>query len=372
MTYQNYTLADVKESANRKLFTVISLFAGGGGSSTGYKLAGGDIRCINEFQQIAIDTYVENYPGTKYICNDIREVESQDLLSEAGLGVGELDILDGSPPCPPFSASGTKRKGWDKEKVAYGKKMRNIEDLSFDMVRVCNDIQPKVFDCENVKGMTYDYARDHMNRIINAFEDCGYNVTYKVLNASHYGVPQGRERVFIIGVRDDIWEKQGYSFLNMESLFPEPKLPAPTQKQAIYELLGEKDNEEEGQILEKDMARKTKYEYLLMMPKNPKKVESIGDYHPKDSHYQSRRVPWDRPSHTLSETGLQMSLAVHLHPSRDRGFTTYEAIRLMSLPSDYKLAGDLNQRLARVGLMVAPLQLKAIAEELYRKVLHGS
>ena len=371
--YKDYTVQDVRDAAEKKLFTVVSLFAGGGGSSTGYKLAGGDIRCINEFQQIAVDTYLANYPNTKYICEDIREVSGSDLLDLAGLERGELDILDGSPPCPPFSASGTKRKGWDKEKVAYGKKMKNIEDLSFDMVRICGEIQPKTFVCENVKGLTYDYARDHMNRIINAFEDCGYNVTFKVLNASHYGVPQSRERLFMIGVRDDICESLGYSFLNMESLYPEPNFPAPTQKDAIHDLLYDSDNQREGEFLENEMARKPKHEYLVMMPKNPKKVESIGDYHPKNSHYQSRRVPWDRPSHTLSEIGLQLSLAVHIHPSKDRGFTTYESIKLMSLPSDYELVGTLNEKLARVGLMVAPYQLKSIAENLYEKVLkYGS
>ena len=68
-----------------------------------------------------------------------------------------------------------------------------------------------------------------------------------------------------------------------------------------------------------------------------------------------------------------MSLAVHIHPSKDRGFTTYESIKLMSLPSDYELVGTLNEKLARVGLMVAPYQLKSIAENLYEKVLkYGS
>ena len=70
--YMRYTLDDVKKSSDRKLFNVVSLFAGGGGSSTGYKLAGGEILLINEFQQIAVDTYLENLPDTKTIVGDIR------------------------------------------------------------------------------------------------------------------------------------------------------------------------------------------------------------------------------------------------------------------------------------------------------------
>ena len=156
--YMRYTLDDVKKSSDRKLFNVVSLFAGGGGSSTGYKLAGGDVLLINEFQEIATKTYLANYPNTKVMIDDIRDVSGQDILDSTGLSIGELDILDGSPPCPPFSASGTKRKGWKKTKVAYGKKMENIEDLSFDMVRICEYIKPKVFICENVKGITHEYA----------------------------------------------------------------------------------------------------------------------------------------------------------------------------------------------------------------------
>ena len=89
----------------------------------------------------------------------------------------------------------------------------------------------------------------------------------------------------------------------------------------------------------------------------------------KNSFFQSRRVPYNQASHTLSEQGLMTSLAVHLHPEEDRVYTTYEAIRLMTLPNDYIQTGELNDRLARIGLMVAPICLKNLVEEIYTKVL---
>ena len=74
MKYFRYTLDDLKKSADRKLFSYITFFAGGGGSSCGYKLAGGDCLFMNEFQQIAVDTYLENWPGTPYLCDDIKNI----------------------------------------------------------------------------------------------------------------------------------------------------------------------------------------------------------------------------------------------------------------------------------------------------------
>ena len=93
MKYKPYFLEDVKSSAERKLFTVISTFAGGGGSSTGYKLAGGEILAVNEFVDAALDTYHANYPNTPSLTGDIKDLTGQDFLDLTGLKKGELDLL---------------------------------------------------------------------------------------------------------------------------------------------------------------------------------------------------------------------------------------------------------------------------------------
>jgi len=419
--YMRYTLDDVKKSSDRKLFNVVSLFAGGGGSSIGYKLAGGEILLINEFQQIAVDTYLENFPDTKTIVGDVREVKGSDILNMTGLDVGELDILDGSPPCPAFSSTGTawgrqkpkmkKMKNlegeevkvevrelehsteWDRVREHYGKK-QTIDDLTMEMVRLIVEIQPKAWVCENVKGMTHKYADKKFKQIINALNDRirkgFYDGSHEILNAAEHGVPQSRKRVFMVGVREDIRIRSDRSWLNVNSMvFPDPNRKRPTLRDGIYDLLDDEENMKEAQILCDDMKTKTKYEWMQLMPKDipvDQTYVAVGDYcyaemerrykqdpvnnpKPKNSHFQSRRTPWDLPSHTLSETGLQTSLAVHLHPREDRGYTTKEAMRLMTLPEDFKLVGTLNEKLARIGLMVAPMQMKCIADNIYQQFL---
>ena len=390
MRYYRYTLDDLEKSVDRKLFTYISFFAGGGGSSAGYKLAGGDCKFVNEFQQVAVDTYLANWPNTPHICGDIKNVTGKQIMEMTGLKVGELDILDGSPPCPPFSMSGTKKEGWNKEKTAYGMKQQNIEDLTWEMIRIAGEMKPKVIICENVKGLTMDYARDHLNRMVADFEALGYSTTYKVLNGIHFGVPQKRQRVFIVSIRDDVLDDIGMNWLLMSSLYPEPVDEEPTIEDAIGDLRLDNENRVEAVELCEAMKKSAKYKWLKRLPKNPDKVVSVGDDvvgpwydkviahrkkwgkevpERKSSFYQSRRVPWNQASHTLSEQGMQTSLAVHLHVDEDRVFTTKESKRLMTLPEDYKLTGTLNERLARMGLMVAPMCMKYVAESIYEKVL---
>ena len=390
MRYYRYTLDELKESSDRKRFTYISFFAGGGGSSAGYKLAGGDCRFVNEFQQVAVDTYLENWPGTPHICGDIKSVTGKQIMEMTGLKVGELDILDGSPPCPPFSMSGTKQKGWNKEKVAYGMKQQNIEDLTWEMIRIAEEMQPRVIVCENVKGLTMDYAKSHLDKMCADFEAIGYTTTHKVLNGIHFGVPQKRQRVFIVSVRNDVLDDIGMPWMLISSLLPEGVDEEPTIEDAIGDLRLDNENSVEAHELCESMKKSAKYKWLKRLPKNPEKVASVGDDvvgpwydkliahrkkwgksipERKSSFYQSRRVPWHQASHTLSEQGLQTSLAVHLHASEDRVYTTKESKRIMTLPEDYKLTGTLNQKLARIGLMVAPMMMKYVAESLYEKVL---
>ena len=380
----------MKQSSDRKLFSYISFFSGGGGSSCGYKLAGGDCRFVNEFQQVAMDDYLANWPGTPNICDDIKNVTGQQIMEMTGLKPGELDILDGSPPCPPFSMSGTKQKGWGKEKTAYGMKQKNIEDLTWEVIRITGEMKPKVVICENVKGLTMDYASEHLQRMVNDFEAQGYSTVYKVLKGHEQGVPQKRERVFIVSVRNDVLDDIGMPFMLLSGLFPEPEKEFATIQDAIGDLKHDNENASEAYELVEAMKKGAKWKWLKRLPKNPDRVVSVGDDvvgpwydkviahrkkwgktipERKHSFYQSRRVPYNQASHTLSEQGLMTSLAVHLHPEEDRVFTTKESARIMTLPDDYKFTGTLNENLARIGLMVAPICMKYLADEIYKQVL---
>ena len=216
--YKPYIMNDVQEASAKKLFTVISTFAGGGGSSTGYRLAGANILAVNEFVESAIDTYKENYPNTPVLPDDIKTLSGDDLMKAAGISKGELDILDGSPPCSAFSVAGKREKGWDqKKKYSDGKEVENIEDLFFEYIRIANDIQPKVIIGENVAGIMMGEAIKKYNEIINEFEKCGYEAIGKVINAADFGTPQARKRCFFVAVRNDVMEKVGLNFMTMES-----------------------------------------------------------------------------------------------------------------------------------------------------------
>jgi len=149
--YQKYTMEDVRAGEAQNKFNVISTFAGGGGSSTGYRLAGGKILCINEFVKEARNTYHENYPNTPILPDDIKKLHLEgrhELLDAANIGAGEVDILDGSPPCSAFSMAGSVVQGsghsigfGKTKKYSDGKQVENIEDLflsSLELQKILN------------------------------------------------------------------------------------------------------------------------------------------------------------------------------------------------------------------------------------------
>ena len=364
MKYFRYTLDDLEKSSDRKLFSYITFFAGGGGSSCGYKLAGGDVRFVNEFQQVAMDDYLANFPKTPHhVCDDIKNITGKQIMEMTGLKVGELDLLDGSPPCPPFSMSGTKQKGWGKEKTAYGMKQKNIEDLTWEQIRIAGEMKPKVIVCENVKGLTMDYASEHLARMVNDFESHGYTTVYKVMKGQEHGVPQKRERVFIVSVRNDVLDAIDMPFMCVSSeVFPAPEKEFVDIRGAIGDIQQNNANRVEADELIASMMKGAKYKWLKRMQKNPDRVMSVGDDvvgpwydkviahrkkwgktipDKKHSFYQSRRVPWNQASHTLSEQGLMTSLAVHLHPQEDRVFTTKEGARAKG-QSSFAISAKLN------------------------------
>lgn len=371
--YKPYTMKDVLTSAERKLFTVISTFAGGGGSSTGYKLAGGNVLVVNEFVDAAVDTYKENYPDTPVIKDDIKKLTGKDFLELAKISKGELDILDGSPPCSAFSIAGKREKGWDKtKKYSDDKQVENIEDLFFEYIRIANDIQPKIIIGENVAGITMGEAKEYYNRIINEFSNIGYEAVGKVLNSADYGTPQARQRCFFVAIRNDVMSKIGINFMNMESeIYPVPSGTKVTLKQAIDDI--QNDPEEEKMLLDfvQGSFQKKWIELLEfnptkhLKPSDPKYIE----INPKQSMFNMIRPCPDLPCPTVTQAGQKMGLSGVFHYAKNRKLTIKELKRVMGLPDDFKLSGKFDQQAERVGRMVAPLCMKSLIENLYLKVL---
>ncbi len=173
--------------------TVISLFAGCGGSSLGYRMAGYRELLAVEWDKAAVETFELNFPGVPTYSGDIHELSAEECMRLAGgIAPRELDVLDGSPPCQGFSTAG-KRKLDD---------VRNT--LFEEYVRLLGSLQPKVFVLENVAGLVKGHMKQIYLAMAKALRDCGYRVDGKVLNAMYFGVPQQRKRVIIIGVRNDL------------------------------------------------------------------------------------------------------------------------------------------------------------------------
>jgi DNA (cytosine-5)-methyltransferase 1 len=375
--YQRYTLKDTLESEKRELFKVLSTFAGGGGSSTGYRLAGGKILAINEFVPEAQNTYRENYPNTLIIPGDIKKLTGKDFLEKINLKPGELDILDGSPPCSAFSMAGSVSHGKGNTHAdAFGKTkqysdikgVENVEDLFFEFLRVAKEIQPKVIIGENVEGLTMGEAKEYFHKIQNTFEEIGYLVVANVLNASYFGVPQSRKRTFFIGVREDIADKIGLNFMTMYQLYPDANKEQTTLGEAINDIVNE-DKDELDYLFKALGPDKAVGKTLAKMPKNPDKVLTGMDYHDKGHHFNLKRTSLKKPSPTITAMGNLAGVAGTCHPFEDRKFTIKELKRIMSLPEDFKLTGAHKQQSERIGRMVPPLMMKALAESVYEKVL---
>ena len=369
MKYKPYNLEDVKKASAQNKFTVISTFAGGGGSSTGYRLAGGKILCVNEFVEQARITYKENYPDTIIMPDDIKQLTGKNFLETAGIQKGELDILDGSPPCSAFSMCGTLGKsgskhsdGWGKtKKYSDGKIVENIEDLFFEYLRVAEEIKPKVIIGENVAGLLAGEAKLKLNEIVNTFEKIGYDVSYKILDASHFGVPQSRRRVIFIAVREDVTEAIGLSFMNIAGIFPTESKDVVTVGEALDGL--ELDPEEVKWCTDTWLNSAHYKDTASLMPDDPDKVLGCNDFHPKGWHFNVKKMSRHHPAPTITTN------ADVCHFIAKRRLTISEIKRIMSLPDDFIVTGSMSQKIERCGRMVPSLMMKAIAESVYENVI---
>jgi len=384
--YQKYTLQDVYDGEAQNKFNVISTFAGGGGSSTGYRLAGGKILCINEFVKEARNTYHENYPNTPILPDDIKELHlkgEHELLDAANIGAREVDLLDGSPPCSAFSMAGSVVQGGGHsigfgktKKYSDGKKVENIEDLFFEFIRVAKDIQPKVIVAENVSGLLMGEAKKYYSHITAEFESFGYYASPELLDSSHYGVPQTRKRVIFIAVRGDVADTIKLSRYNIDSVFPKTTTSKKFDGQKNHSSNDEGHpvtcenafsdlvyDEEEIKMLTETFAKGSHFETASRMKLDPDKVLTGCDHNLRGHHFNMKRISRHKPAPTITASGGC------IHWSEMRKLALCETRRAMSLPEDFKLTGKWEQKSERMGRMVPPLMMKAIADSIYKKVL---
>jgi DNA (cytosine-5)-methyltransferase 1 len=172
--------------------TVISLFAGCGGSSLGYSMAGFRELLAVEWDEHAVETFKLNFPDVPVWQGDIADFSVEECLKITGLEPGQLDVLDGSPPCQGFSTA-------SRRKMEDGR-----NQLFKEYVRLLRGLRPKVLVMENVSGMVKGKMKLIFAEIMRELKASGYTVSAKLMNAMYYGVPQSRERMIFIGVREDL------------------------------------------------------------------------------------------------------------------------------------------------------------------------
>ncbi len=358
----------MKSSLDRP--TTVDLFAGCGGFSLGLKKAGFKVIAANELNLSASKTYEFNFPETKMFTSDIKDLNF--IQIKELIGDKPLDLLTAGPPCQGFSMAG-KRNHDDP---------RN--QLFLHIVRAINELKPRVFVMENVKGlMSIDGGRAFSN-IINEFKATDYHVNFKVLNASDFGVPQTRERVFIVGSKNPI---------PPEELFPKRKRIQVTIREAISDLafLGINDRGLKYRIpprssYQKMMRRKSKELFNHETPNHSRKIQERFSSVPigkngsdalkkvgtnKHTYYKLNPKKPSRTMTTLPED--------FIHYSKNRIPTVREMARLQSFPDDFVFLGPRTTGGARrkvevpqytqVGNAVPPLLAEAIGKALKKVII---
>lgn len=173
----------------------------------GYKLAGFDVLGCNEIDPKMIEAYKTNHNPKYAYLEPIQTFKTRKDLPEE---LYDLDILDGSPPCSSFSMAGNREKDWGKEKkFREGQAEQTLDTLFFDFIDLAKELQPKIVVAENVKGMLAGEAKQYVRKVFDEFQKAGYQLRVQpyLLNASKMGVPQRRERVFFIAIRNDLAEQ---------------------------------------------------------------------------------------------------------------------------------------------------------------------
>lgn len=350
MKYVLPSMEEVRRLRGTNGFTAISTFSGCGGSCLGLELAGFEIRAASEFVEAARDTYRLNHDGVPISASDIREVNGKHLLALAGLT--EVDLLEGSPPCSAFSTSGIREAGWGNVSN-YSDTAQRSDDLFFEFARILYEIQPKVFIAENVKGLTVGTAIGYFKEILRRLRSCGYRVEARIVDASRCGVPQKRQRLIFIGVRED---------LDMAPVFPAPLPTRPTIRDALGEYcsipphVGALDPETGENLDFSRYAIGREYKNLRLGIVSRKYLNLV-------------RVSPSKPCLTITATAGVVGAASVAHPFESRKFNLRELRALSSFPPDFELTGTYRERAERIGRSVPPLMMKRVGETIRDEIL---
>jgi DNA (cytosine-5)-methyltransferase 1 len=315
--------------------TVVSLFAGCGGSSLGYSMAGFRELAAVEWDALAAESFRLNFPGVFVYQGDICGLSAESLMGAVGIGEGELDVLDGSPPCQGFSLAG-KRRFSDGRNRLFEEYLRLLRGLS-----------PKAFVMENVAGMAMGAMRWHLAECVKRMKASGYRVRCALMDAMWFGVPQSRKRLIFVGVRED---------LKAEPSHPAPRFGVVRLRDALPSL-------REGPDGGCDMTEAD-------MPPFSDKYAKMWDIIPVGGEARDIvRCNWgccakldpSKVSPTIRHMQTGQGYVTVAHPTERRAMTTEEAKIIQSFPPAFRLAGGYVERWGQIGNAVPPLMMREVA-----------
>jgi len=314
-----------------RTYQSIELFAGAGGMALGMEKAGIGHVLLNDFDRYATATLQKNRPKWPVIHGDVSEIDFAPYH-------GKADLLTGGFPCQSFSYAG-KKLGLEDTRGT----------LFYEFARALQETRPKIFLAENVRGLlNHDKGRT-LQTIMSVFRSMGYHLLEpKVLKAIHYHVPQKRERLFIVGIREDYADRVTFEW--------------PEESRRIFTL---KDALCKGDLYPTDVPESPGQSY-------PQKKKAILDLVPPGGYWRdlpvdlqkeymmksyylgggktgiARRIAWDEPSLTLTCSPAQKQTE-RCHPEETRPFTVREYARIQTFPDDWIFEGSVTQQYKQIG-----------------------
>jgi DNA (cytosine-5)-methyltransferase 1 len=330
----------ILKNTNKSNFTAIELFAGAGGTALGMENAGINHVLLNEWDKHACNTLRINRPKWNVIEGDVKELKFHE---------GQADIVQGGFPCQAFSYAGNKM-GFDDIRGT----------MFFEFARCVKEVRPKIAMGENVRGLlTHDNGRT-LKTMISVLEGLGYRVKYKVLKSHFFDVPQKRERLIIIGVRND---------LDIPIIFPKERDYILSLREALLncpESEGQQYPKNKKKIMElippggywRDLPVKLQKEYM-----------GASFFMGGGKTGMARRLSWDEPSLTLTCSPAQKQTE-RCHPEVTRPLTIREYARIQTFPDNWKFDGSVAQQYKQIGNAV-PVNLSYHIGNIMIKMLNG-
>jgi len=365
---------------NKDKIRAVDLFSGAGGFSLAAKSVGIDVLAAVEFDKNAADTYRNNFidiNSTEKLYNeDITKLSPNTVLEDLHLKAGELELLIGGPPCQGYSRHRFKNQGVDDPR-------NQLLITYFEFVSV---IKPKVFLVENVPGLLWERHEFHLKKFYSLAKKAGYSVSEPIkVNAKDYGVPQNRQRVFILGVRSDLssadieWPPVPTHFPTGKGEFPEWKTassvfstPTASIAKKITKIIGEESfkslqfgNDLQSVSSDENSIHMTHKEYMIeRFAKTPihGSREDSGEILPCHSNgYKGHkdvygRIFLNKPGPTMTTGCMNPSKGRFLHPWENHGITIRHTARFQTFPDSFKFSGGLISQARQVGNAV-PVEL---------------